>query len=54
MYNLIEYSDIYSDTSGSLWLLKKETKCQHIYITIDNSTLLSVNQVLQGLQKQLV
>ena len=54
MYNLIEYSDIYSDTSGSLWLFKKETKRQHVYITIDNSTLLSVNQVLQGLQKQMV
>ena len=23
MYNLIEYSDIYSDTSGSLWQLKR-------------------------------
>ena len=23
MYNLIEYSDNYSDTSGSLWILKE-------------------------------
>ena len=25
MYNLIEYSDNYSDTSGSLWQFKRET-----------------------------
>ena len=24
MYNLIEYSDNYSDTSGSLWQFKKD------------------------------
>ena len=24
MYNLIEYSDNYSDTSGSLWQLKRD------------------------------
>ena len=26
MYNLIEYSDNYSDTSGSLWQFKRRTK----------------------------
>ena len=26
MYNLIEYSDNYSDTSGSLWQFKKDNK----------------------------
>ena len=25
MYNLIEYSEIYSDTSGSLWQFKRRT-----------------------------
>ena len=33
---------------------KRDEAPAYIYITIDNSTLLSVNQVLQGLQKQMV
>ena len=27
MYNLIEYSDNYSDTSGSLWQFKTDERC---------------------------
>ena len=27
MYNLIEYSDNYSDTSGSLWQFKRDERC---------------------------
>ena len=34
MYNLIKYSDNYSDTSGSLWNCKKD----EIDVTNDNNT----------------
>ena len=38
MYNLIEYSDNYSDTSGSLWELKRyEVPVNNAHLTIDNS-----------------
>ena len=38
MYNLIEYSDNYSNTSGSLWLLKRgEVTDKNVDLTIDNS-----------------
>ena len=38
MYNLIEYSDNYSDTSGSLWQFKRdEVPANNVYLTIDNS-----------------
>ena len=37
MYNLIEYSDNYSDTLGSLWLFKRdEVPSNNVYLTIDN------------------
>ena len=38
MYNLIEYSDNYSDTSGSLWQFKRdEISANNANFTIDNS-----------------
>ena len=38
MYNLIEYSDNYSDTSGSLWQFKRdEVSANNTELTINNS-----------------
>ena len=37
MYNLIEYSDNYSDTSGSLWQLKRDEIKGDVDLTADNS-----------------
>ena len=38
MYNLIEYSDNYSDTSGSLWQFKRdEVPAGNVDLTINNS-----------------
>ena len=36
MYNLIEYSDNYSDTSGSLWQFKRDEIGEDAYLTVDN------------------
>ena len=35
MYNLIEYSDNHSDTSGSLWQFKKDEIKGNVNITVD-------------------
>ena len=37
MYNLIEYSDNYSDTSGSLWGFKRDEIDNNAEVTNDNS-----------------
>ena len=37
MYNLIEYSDNYSDTSGSLWQFKRDEIEGDVDLTADNS-----------------
>ena len=37
MYNLIEYSDNYSDTSGSLWQFKRDELEENADLTVDNS-----------------
>ena len=37
MYNLIEYSDNYSDTSGSLWQFKRDQIEGDVNLTIDNA-----------------
>ena len=38
MYNLIEYNDNYSDTSGSLWQFKRdEVPAGNVELSIDNS-----------------
>ena len=36
MYNLIEYSDNYSDTSGSLWQFKRGEIKEHVDLTLDD------------------
>ena len=35
MYNLIEYSNNYSDTSGSSWLFKREKIEGNVDLTVD-------------------
>ena len=38
MYNFIEYSDNYSDTSGSLWQFKRdEVPANNADLSVDNS-----------------
>ena len=37
MYNLIEYSDNYSDTSGSLWQFKRKEIVNNAYMTNDDN-----------------
>ena len=37
MYNLIEYSDNYSDTSGSLWQFKRDKIINNTEVTNDNN-----------------
>ena len=37
MYNLIEYSDNYSDTSGSLWNFKRDEITNNANVTNDNN-----------------
>ena len=52
MYNLIEYSDNYSDTSGSLWDFKRDEIINNANVTNDDNALhLNVKQVLLVIQK---
>ena len=37
MYNLIEYSDNYSDTSGSLWGFKRDEIVNNANVTNENN-----------------
>ena len=37
LYNLIEYSDNYSDTSGSLWDSKRDEKVNNADVTNDDN-----------------
>ena len=47
MYNLIEYSDNYSDTSGNLWQFKRdEVPANNVDLTIDNSQSFKCNAAL--------
>ena len=49
MYNLIEYSDNYSDTSGSLWQLKRdEVPAGNADLTINNSDSFKYKAALLG------
>ena len=49
MCNLIEYSDNYSDTSGSLWQLKRdEVPANNVDLTIDNSQSFKYKAALLG------
>ena len=38
MYNLTEYSDNYSDNSGSLWQFKRDEIQGNNELTVDNSS----------------
>ena len=47
MYNLIDYSDNYSDNSGSLWGFKRDTIANNANATNDDNALhLSTKQTL--------
>ena len=46
MYNLIEYSNNYSDTSGSLWQVKRDEIATNSNVCSANSFSLNTNQVL--------
>ena len=39
MYNLIEYSDNHSDTSGSLWQFKRDEIEEHANLTVDDENI---------------
>ena len=39
MYNLIEYSDNYSDSSGSLWGLKRDEIANNANVTNDDNVI---------------
>ena len=49
MYNLIEYSDNYSDTSGSLWQFKRdEVPANNTDLSVDNSLSFKYKAALVG------
>ena len=48
MYNLIEYSDNYSDTSGSLWNFKRDETEEDADLTINNASSFKYNTNLIG------
>ena len=55
MYNLIEYSNNYSDTSGSLWQFKRdEVPDNNADLTIDNSQSFKYKAALLGKTKDAV
>ena len=39
MYNLIEYSNNYSDISGSLWQFKRDGIGEDVYLTLDANSI---------------
>ena len=39
MYNLIEYSDDYSDTSGSLWQFKRDEIEENVDLAVDDNSI---------------
>ena len=54
MYNLIEYSDNYSNTSGSLWHFKRDEIVNNVDVTNDNNApSLNRKQVLLVIQKKM-
>ena len=54
MYNLIEYSDNYSDTSGSLWQFKRDEGPANNDFTIGNSQFFKCKAALVGKQQMLL
>ena len=54
IYNLIEYSDNYSDTSGSLWQFKRdEVSANKAVLAINNSQSFKYKAALVGKQQML-
>ena len=54
LYNLIEYSDNYFDTSGSLWGFKRdETTNKQMWLIIINFPHLNIKQDLLIILKQM-
>ena len=52
MYNLIQYSDNYSDTFGSLWQLKRDEINNNAGVTNDDNALpFKYEENIIGLQK---
>ena len=39
MYNLIEYSNNYSDISGSLWQFRRDGIGEDVYLTLDSNSI---------------
>ena len=53
MYNLMEYSDNYSDRSGSLWQVKRdEVHTNNVDLTIDNSQSFKYKTAIVGKTNQ--
>ena len=50
MYNLIEYSDNYSHTSGSLWDFKRDEIVNNTGVTYDDNAVSFIKQVLLVIQ----
>ena len=48
MYNLIEYSDNYSDTTGSLWQFRRDEIEEDAYLTINNASSFKYKANLYG------
>ena len=54
MYNLTEYSDNYSDTSGSLWNFKRDEITNNANMTNDdNAPSFKYKQILLVIQKMM-
>ena len=53
VYNLIEYSDNYSDTSGSLWQLKRDEIEKNNDLTVYNLSHSNTNQILLAILAKL-
>ena len=51
MYNIIECSDNYSDTSGSLWYFKRDEIEGNFDLTIDNASSFKYKANLIGNKK---
>ena len=55
LYNLIEYSNNYSDTSGRLWQFKRdEVPANNADLTINNSQSFKYKAALAGKTKMLL
>ena len=54
MYNLIEYSDNYSDTSGSLWHFKRDEITNNADLVMIMLLHLNIKQILLVIQKIMV